>query len=71
MSRRHKSGAAAKRAMQEAPNCTRCGQRLGKHRYGDDACPNPQWVAGNGKEQWLRSSYSDDPVDVPVWGTPR
>jgi hypothetical protein len=29
-----------------------CGKRRGLHRYGDECCPNPRWVAGNGEDQW-------------------
>lgn len=29
-----------------------CGKRRGLHRYGDECCPNPAWVCGNGEPQW-------------------
>lgn len=29
-----------------------CGKRRGLHRYGDECCPNPRWVCGNGEDQW-------------------
>lgn len=32
--------------------CFGCGLRLGRHRYGDDACPNTHWRPGNGQPQW-------------------
>jgi hypothetical protein len=35
--------------------CFGCGERLGKHRYGDDACPNVHWRCGNGQPQWRES----------------
>lgn len=34
-----------------------CGRRLGQHRYGDDACPNPAWRCANGQPQWLLSTF--------------
>ena len=34
-----------------------CGKRLGQHRYGDCACPNPRWRTGNGQPQWLERSF--------------
>lgn len=36
--------------------CT-CGHFPGRHRWGDNACPNPLWRCGNGKPQWLQVSY--------------
>lgn len=35
-----------------------CGKRLGLHRFGDNACPNPRWRGGNGQPQWLQSYFS-------------
>lgn len=32
--------------------CAACGLRFGRHRWKDDACPNPDWKAGNGQPQW-------------------
>lgn len=36
--------------------CT-CGHYPGRHRWGDNACPNPRWRAGNGQQQWLQNTY--------------
>lgn len=40
------------RAVGLQERCFTCGQRLGLHRYGDDACPNIHWRPGNGHPQW-------------------
>lgn len=47
-----------------------CGQRLGQHRWGDDACQNPYWRAGNGLPQWLgaRSFRIARAEAVGPWG---
>lgn len=47
--------------------CAACGQRLGKHRYGTDQCPNSHWRAGNGQSQWLTSSFRVKGVTVIPW----
>lgn len=35
--------------------CT-CGIRRGRHRWGDEACPNPWWRIGNGHQPWLSTT---------------
>ena len=68
---RHRRAGAALKSMQhelaESPPCAVCGQRLGKHRFGDDACPNPRWQPGNGQSQWLTSSYTKSPTANLPW----
>lgn len=40
-----------------SPDACECGGRLGQHRFGDEACPNPKWRCGNGQPQWLQRFY--------------
>jgi hypothetical protein len=40
--------------------CAICACRRGLHHYGNERCPNPEWLAapGYGREQWLWSHFS-------------
>lgn len=54
MSRRHRAALEIKRqAVFNEDVCAGCGLTIGKHRYGDDACPNKDWTPGGGQSQWL------------------
>lgn len=68
---RHRRDGAAFKSMQhqlaESPPCALCGQRLGKHKFGSDQCPNAKWTVGGGQSQWLTSSYSEAPLAVLPW----
>lgn len=44
-------------ARREGPRCV-CGHWPGRHRWGDNACPNPKWRCGNGQAQWLTQTYA-------------
>lgn len=60
MGRRRRAGVAAKRVLQQSdPVCRICHQPLGKHRWGDDACPNMKWKVGNGQDQWSESTFTE------------
>lgn len=59
MGRHHRAALDLKQQLHTSSECLRCGQRLGKHRYGDDACPNVRWKAGNGQSQWLTTTYRE------------
>jgi hypothetical protein len=51
--------------------CAICWSRGGLHKYGNESCPNPAWLAapGNGRAQWLKSSFSRAHVQEPdAWG---
>lgn len=69
MGRRHRAALDLKQQLHTtSADCAGCGQRLGKHRYGDDACPNPNWRAGNGQAQWLTTSYREPgEIRLPQW----
>lgn len=69
MGRRHAQALAVKTTaatLAATPPCLLCGQRLGKHRYGDDACPNTRWSAGNGQPQWKTTTYREAAL-APSW----
>jgi hypothetical protein len=36
----------------------RCGRRRGMHRWGDEACPNPNWRPGNGSAQFVARCFA-------------
>lgn len=69
MGRRHRAALDLKQQLHTTTTeCLRCGQRLGKHRYGDDACPNTRWSAGNGQPQWMNTTFADAPeITLPRW----
>lgn len=60
MGSHHRAGLEHKHMQQQLavePGCSYCGQRLGKHKYGTDQCPNTKWRPGNGHAQWLTTTY--------------
>lgn len=62
MARHHRAGLGFKHLQQQLATgtvCARCGQRLGKHRFGNDQCPNAAWRPGNGQSQWLGSTFAE------------
>lgn len=67
MGRRHRAALDLKQQLVQSPDCVICGQRLGKHRYGTDQCPNLRWQAGNGQPQWLNTTYSEEARIVVPW----
>jgi hypothetical protein len=40
-----------------------CGIRRGMHRFGDEACPNRDWLEqpGSGKPQWREVAFHPHP----------
>jgi hypothetical protein len=44
--------------LTRTPPCSACGERLGKHKFGSNQCPNADWAPSNGKPQWRLSFYT-------------
>lgn len=70
MGRHHRAALDHKQQLQ-LPDCVICGQRLGRHRFATDQCPNPRWSPGNGEGNWQNTSYLEtSDIRVPeasVW----
>lgn len=73
MGRHHRSALDYKQQLQHAATdtvpCAICGNRLGKHRFGTDQCPNARWSAGNGGPQWREHACYTEPDFIKL--TPR
>lgn len=54
--------------------CAHCRFTRGQHRYGDEACRNPHWRAGNGLPQWLTLTFTENSTPLldklKRWGAP-